>query len=107
MDETLALVLVGAVRDDQLGHEQADQGVAAEGAHVRPDDAEHLADEGLDEVVEAAELPQPRRLPDEEQVEVAQVLLDPGAGDVGQRGQVHAGAEAVTTHRIHLKRGKI
>ena len=42
--------------DNEVGDEEADQGVAAQRAHVRADDRVDLADEGLDETVQAAHL---------------------------------------------------
>ena len=42
----------------------------------------------LYEAVEAADLPEVGRLPDEEEADVAEVPLDFGAGNVGERSEV-------------------
>ena len=42
--------------DNKVGDEEADEGVAAQRAHVRADDGVDLADEGLDETVQSAHL---------------------------------------------------
>lgn len=56
VDKALALVLIHAVVHDEFSHEVADEGIAAKGAHVRPGDGEDLAQKGLDETVEPANL---------------------------------------------------
>ena len=92
MHGALALVLVRAVVDVELGHEVSDEGVAPQREHVGAHDGEDLPEEGLDEAVESAGLAEAGGLADEEEVEVAQVLLDLGPGNVGERGQVDGGA---------------
>ena len=42
----------------------------------------------LYEAVEAADLPEVRCLPDEEEADVAEIPLDLGAGNIGERGEV-------------------
>jgi len=42
--------------DNEVGDEEADEGIAAQRANVRADDGVDLADEGLHETVKAAHL---------------------------------------------------
>ena len=107
MYEALSLAL-----HRELAHEVTDEGVAAKGADVRASNGEHLAEESLEEnfiseskhdsnflegreiqtdlyeAVEAADLPEVRCLPDEEEADVAEIPLDLGAGNIGERGEV-------------------
>ena len=90
IDQTLGLVAVGEEVDDAVGEEVGGDGVTTQTAHVGPQDPQHLVQELLDEGGEAADLSDVAALPDEEEVEGAEVLIDLGSGDERARADVDA-----------------
>ena len=92
---------MGEVVDDAVGEEVGGDGVPPQAAHVGPQDPQHLVQELLDEGGEAAVLSDIAALPDEEEVEGTEVLVNLGPGDertladVDAEGFVGAGGEEI------------
>ena len=81
---------MGEVVDDAVREEVRGDGVPPKTAHVGPQDAQHLVQKLLDEGGEAADLPDIAALPDEEEVEGAEVLVNLSPGDERARADVDA-----------------
>ena len=83
------LILVGRVTEHTGGQRVGSHGVPPQGGHLGPQDAQHLAQEALQEAGQPPRLPDTARLPDVEEVEVAEVVIYPGPRHVGGRRDVH------------------
>ena len=83
------LVLVRRVAEDTGSQGVRGHGVPPQGRHLGPQDAQHLAQEALQEAGQPASLPHTAGLPDVEEVEVAEVVVYPGTRHMGGRRDVH------------------